>query len=144
MVRHRIHRPDLAHDRQLFPLQVAREIRTDANPVVAAIVAAVDVLARPVEPPRVVRTDDVRRVPVGTVGGLGRCAPPTTTSTATSRGRLLPAFAALQVWRGRAASLRLGRGRRSIRALTDRRLRRTGGSALVALRRRYGTRTDGL
>src|SRR5262249_13252738 len=44
--------------------QIAREVRADGGPVVAAIVAAIDPVARPIQPPRGVRTDDVRRVPV--------------------------------------------------------------------------------
>ena len=74
----RVGRPQLAHDRDLVELQAAREIRTDARPVVTAIVAAVHILARPVEPMRIMRAHDIGRVPVGTVRRTcrGRCRRP--------------------------------------------------------------------
>ena len=68
VARDRVSRPELAHDRDLVAIEVAGEVRADARPVVAAIVGAVDVVRRPVETPRRVRADDVRRVPVDAIG----------------------------------------------------------------------------
>ena len=74
VVRHRVCRPHFPHDRQLVPFELTREIGTDARPAVAAIVGAIHVVARPVQAPGRVRTDDVRRVPVGAIG-VGAPAP---------------------------------------------------------------------
>ena len=70
--RDRIARPHLAHDRDVEGVEVAREVRADARPRVAAIVGAIDVVARPVQPPRIVRADDVGRVPVDAIGGAAQ------------------------------------------------------------------------
>ena len=80
---------------QTFPMmgmlnasRLRDEIRADARPRVTAIVGAIDEVARPVQPPRTVRADDVRRIPVHAIAGppgrsaaasalrrLRRCAP---------------------------------------------------------------------
>src|SRR5207244_3219187 len=71
----RIGRPDLAHDRNLVAIEISRQVGTDLYPVVAAIVAAIEEVAAPVQTSRRVRTDDVGRVPVCTIA---------TTATSTS------------------------------------------------------------
>src|SRR6185369_13929831 len=50
--------------RELVAVELPREIRADRLPRVAAVVAAEQAVRREIDPPRVVRRDDQRAVPV--------------------------------------------------------------------------------
>src|SRR5690606_28112860 len=87
----------LAHDRDRKRIELAREVRADARPRIAAIVGSIHVLRRPVEAARRARADAVRRIPVRTIGrDRGPCrllsllgAAPTPAATAAARSTRL-------------------------------------------------------
>ena len=101
-------------------VQVSREVRADSRPGIAAIVAAIHVVARPVETRVRMRADDVRRVPVDAI--------PAATAAAPAAACAATSGSALRSGALRAAGLLL--------LLLLRRLRRL----LCALRRRIHRR----
>src|SRR5882672_9904327 len=56
--RHRIGRPDFAHDGDLRGVELACQIAADRPPGIPPVVAAIDALACEVEPARRMRADD--------------------------------------------------------------------------------------